>query len=329
MPISIAYKKCPNGIFLRPDMEKYIQVSDEIYNIFCDFTPDVESVSIDEAFLDITHTAHLFNGPEKTCQKIKDTIKEKTSLTASCGLASTKMVAKIASDIGKPNGFVYVLHNKTIEFLHPLLISKLWGIGPKTDERLKKYGIYTIKDLAQKNIGFLEKLLGKNAYFFWEIANGIDHSEVSALTETRSVSKEHTFDYDTCDVKLIESVIMNLSENISESMRIKKNFSDSITIKIRTDDYKTITRAQKLIAPTNYVDDIFLNAQKLFLKNFDSTKKIRLIGIKMSKINKKNQLTLFSESENEMKEKIHSVVEKINEKHGREKIQRAIAKRRQ
>ncbi|MDD4201986.1 MAG: DNA polymerase IV [Candidatus Omnitrophica bacterium] len=328
MPISIAYKKCPNGIFLRPNMEKYVQISDEIYDIFHEFTPDVEPVSIDEAFLDITHTAHLFKGPEKTCKKIKERIKEETLLTASCGLAASKMVAKIASDIGKPDGFVHVPYDNTKEFLHPLSIDKISGIGPKTTKILQKHGIYKIEHLAKKNIELLAKLLGKNAYFFWGIANGIDNAEIYVSKETGSISKEYTFDNDTSDQKLIESIFMSLSEYISASMRNENIFSDTIVIKIRTDDYQTITRTKKLFVPTNYVDDIFTNAGKLFLENFDKTKKIRLIGIKMAKINKKNQHTLFCESDNETKEKIHSVVEKINKKHGREKIQRAVAKRR-
>ena len=326
MPISIAYKKCPNGIFLRGDMGKYSQVSDQMYDIFYSFTPEVETISIDEAFLDITHTAHLFGGPKETCQKIKLKIKKELLLNASCGLAATKMVAKIASDLDKPDGFVCVPHDQTIQFLQPLSIEKIWGIGPKTAKILKEHGIYTIKHLAQKDVVFLEKLLGKNAYFFWGIANGIDNSQVSISKQIKSVSKEHTFGYDIFDLEFVESVMMHLAQKISDRMRNEKNFSDTVSIKIRTDDFKTIIRTQKLTAVTNYVDDIFITAQNLFLKNYDKNKKIRLVGIKMTKISKKKQKSFFFENENKTKEKIHCVVEEINKKHGYEKIQRATAK---
>ncbi len=233
MPISTAYRRAPHAIFLPVNMEKYANVSHEIYNIFYDFTPEVEPISIDEAFLDITGTYHLFGTPRKTCFLIKSRIKDKTGLTASVGLAPTKMAAKIASDLRKPDGFVEVTQDKLLDFLWPLDISKRWGLGKKSEIVLRNRGINTIGDIARGEIKDLGNMFGKNGAHFWNLARGIDERSVETEREAKSISNETTFDKDTEDKGKIEGARMRLCEKVSDRLRENGFKARTITLKIR------------------------------------------------------------------------------------------------
>jgi DNA polymerase IV len=199
MPIREAYRKCPQGIFLPVNMEKYEEVSRRIHGLLYSFTPDIEPVGIDEAFLDITGSYHLFGTALQTCLSIKKSIKEKTGLTASCGLAPTMMAAKIASDLKKPDGMVEVEDEGLLGFLWPLDVRKLWGLGPKLESALNNMGIKTIGDLAKRDVRDIESLLGKNGRHLWELSNGIDERTVETSSEAKSFSGETTFERDTSD----------------------------------------------------------------------------------------------------------------------------------
>ena len=183
MPISIAYKKCPQAVFLPVDMEKYAEASAKIHEILYSFSPDIEPISIDEAFLDITGSYHLFGTPVETCRLIKEKIKKYTGLTASIGLAPTKMAAKIASDLDKPDGLVEVTEEKLLDFLRPLDVRKIWGLGPKCEAELQRLGIQTIGDLARMDPDHLTGTFGKVGLEFWRLANGIDERPVETEPE--------------------------------------------------------------------------------------------------------------------------------------------------
>jgi len=188
MPISIAYRKCPQGVFLPVNIKKYSAVSEDIYAIFRTFTPDIEPVGIDEAFLDITGSYYLFGTPIDTCKFIKSRIKERAGLTASVGLAPSKIAAKIASDLKKPDGFVEVPDGGVAEFLRPLDIRRLWGLGPKAEAALKEIGITTAGELAACPVKRITGILGESGRMFWKLANGIDESELVFERETQSMS---------------------------------------------------------------------------------------------------------------------------------------------
>jgi nucleotidyltransferase/DNA polymerase involved in DNA repair len=325
MPISIAYKKCPQGIFLRGNMAKYAQVSDEIYDIFCEFTPKVEPVSIDEAFLDITGSFHLFKTPRNTCIELKRKIKAETDLTASVGMAPTKMVAKIASDLEKPDGLVEVKKEKILEFLRPLDIQKLWGLGPKTAQSLRSLGINTIGDLAKQSKSKMDEMFGEHGLHLWELAQGIDEREVEADDEVKSVGNEITFPEDTDDDSIIETALMRLCEKVSLRLRKDELKGRTITLKIRTQGFNTFTRAITISSATNFVDSIFKAIKKLY-KNFDSRgKKIRLVGVKVSNLMPQDEIdSIFETGITEKKtEKMHQAVEKIKDKFGYRAISRA------
>ncbi|MBF0216334.1 MAG: DNA polymerase IV [Candidatus Omnitrophica bacterium] len=323
MPISTAFKKCPGGIFVEPNMSRYAEISDQILDILETFTPDIEPISIDEAFLDITGSYHLFGTPRKTCVKIKAAIKDGTGLTASVGMAPNMMTAKIASDLKKPDGLVIVGAKDVLEFLHPLPIGKLWGVGEKTEAYLNKSGVNTIGDIARMDEAAIISIFGKHGGHIWQLANGIDPRKVEISQETGSISNENTFDEDTSDLDRIKDTLMYLSAKVSRRMRKDGLKCRTVTLKVRFGDFSTFTRAITLGQPTNFVLDLYNNSQRL-LENFSLTKKsVRLVGVKASNlVNSEWSSDLFDGTSEPKKkdEKIHLAMDKIKDKFGEDAI---------
>jgi nucleotidyltransferase/DNA polymerase involved in DNA repair len=329
MPISIAYNRCPNATFLPPSMHKYVSASKQIHAILDTFTPNIEQVSIDEAFLDITASFHLFGSPLATCKLIKEKIKKETKLTASIGLAPTKMAAKIASDINKPDGIFEVKPESLLNFLWPLPVEKISGLGEKSKITLNRAGINTIGDLAKRGIKELVSVFGKNGEYFWYLAKGIDESEVKQSEEVKSISNEVTFEEDTLDEKLIKRELLSLSESVSDRLRQERFKARTITLKIRVTGFHTYTRAITIAKSTNFVDEIYKTAGRIYFdfvssNDFNSKTKIRLIGIKASNlIDAGIKDSLFDEGRDKKKESIHKAIDKIKEKFGDNIIHRA------
>ncbi len=324
LPISIAYQKCPQAVFLRPDMEKYSGVSDRIMEIFYTFTHAVEPVSIDEAFLDISNTYCHFGTPLQTCLLIKSRIKEAVGLTASIGLAPTKLAAKIASEINKPDGMVEVTPENLLDFLRPLDLKKIWGLGEKSRLILNKAGIKTIGELADRNIREMVALFGKTGAYFWQLANGIDEREVELETEAKSISNEFTFDEDTSAIPAIRSVLLSLCEKVSSRLRQAGHQGKTVTLKIRFADFQTFTRAVTIKEPTNSVDTIYRKIKLLADRFLTKGKKVRLVGVKVSALLPSDiQATLFkSEGENRA-EKLYQAIDEIRERFGYDSIYRS------
>lgn len=328
MPISIAYKKCPRAVFLRPDIKKYTRVSHHIFDILERFTPEIEPISIDEAFLDITGSCAIFGTPTETCRKIKDAIRKETGLSASIGMASNKMTAKIASDIGKPDGFIEVSEEGLVDFLRPLPAGKLWGVGEKTLELLKKAGINTIGDLAARGVEELEQMFGKNGKHLGELANGIDPRSVETSGIIKSVSNEHTFDQDVSDMNVIMDTLMFLSEKVSRRLRKYGFKGRTITLKIRFSDFKTYTRAFTVACPTNFSDEIYGRVIEK-LTDFKTAKKpIRLLGVRVSNLSDasvSDDLFYDAEEKNLKKERLHKAVDAIADRFGQGAVHRRYA----
>ncbi len=319
LPISIAYKRCPDAIFLPPDMSRYASSSHKIFDILERFTPDIEPISVDEAFMDITGSWQLFGSPLEVCKKIKCTIKKELDLIASVGMAPNKMTAKIASDIDKPDGLVVVTKENLLTFLHPLPVEKLWGVGQKTRSSLGAMGINTIGDLAEYSESNLENVFGKNGQHVWELSNGIDARSVETLSEIKSISNEHTFEIDTSERKEVLDALMYLSEKVSRRLREDDTKGRTITLKIRSSSFKTYTRAVTIDSYTNFVEDIYENVVKK-LDEFDLVKmKVRLLGVKVSNLSgNPASLDLFTgitEKENK-KERIHKAIDRMIDKFG-------------
>lgn len=323
MPISKAYQLCPQAIFVRPNMDKYIAVSKQIFNIFGDFSPHVEGLSVDEAFIDITGSHHLFGGPLATARLVKARIKRELGLTASVGLAPNKSLAKIASDLEKPDGLTVVEADAIADFLRPLDLKRLWGVGPKTLDILKGFSLKTIGDLEFCNHKALAKVLGDRTYDLLRSASGQDDRPVQAKEGLDSISNEHTFMHDVREENILLSALMYLSQKVSDRLRFNCLKGKTISIKVRLSDFSTYTRSKTINSHTNYVDDIYAVAQDL-LDSFLDGKKIRLIGVKVSNWKNEKQYSLDLDA-NPKKEQIHQALDDIKGRFGKDIITRARA----
>jgi nucleotidyltransferase/DNA polymerase involved in DNA repair len=324
MPISEAYKRCPNGIYIPPNGSLYSQVSRSIFEIYYEFTDRVEPISIDEAFLDVTGSIRLMGSGVTIARLIKDRIVEKEKITASVGIAPNKYLAKIASDLEKPDGLVVVEEDHIEEFLHPLDISRLWGAGIKTQQRLRKMGVKTIGDLARFPLNILEKTFGKTGVHFYHLAHGIDNREVRKTSGVKSISNEHTFEKDEDKAELLLGILLKLSEKVGYRLRKKKLRGKTIHLKLRYDDFSTITRNHTLMRNFNSTATIYNTVKKLFEENYNREKKIRLLGVGVSNFDvlTSAQSSIFDEEESK-KQKLDLLQDVLNDRFGRNIISRA------
>lgn len=326
MPISQAYRLCPQAVYLPVDPEKYERESERIFVILERFTPDIEPISIDEAFLDITASHQLLGTPEEVCREIKRAIRAETGLSASIGLAPNKMTAKIASEIGKPDGLVVVTEETLLDFLHPLPVGRLWGVGEKTRREFESLGIRTIGDLARSDRRALVRRFGRSGDHVWRLANGLDPRDVAPGDETKSVGNEHTFEKDIDDRHLMLDILMALSEHVSLRLRQAGLRGRTVTLKLRLADFSTFSRASTLPRATNFAEDLF-RAVRVKLEEFPLRKKVRLLGLSVSNLSGPGeQPGLFSDQppDLEKKEKLHQALDAIKGKFG----ERAIRRRR-
>lgn len=321
MPISKAYRCCPHGIFMRPRMDVYIRESARLNDIFYLFTPDIEKISIDEAFLDITGTAHLHGSAENLCRNLKKTLREKVGLKASIGLAPSKYIAKIASDLQKPDGLVIVRSEEVQDFLRPLAVKKIWGIGPKTVPRLLACGIYTIEDIQRWTRKQLKSSFGSFGDYLYDVSRGTVSDILNHDQTVKSISHEHTFIKDTDDDHEIRNILINLCEKVSFRLRAELLKGKTITLKIRVEGFKTYTRSMTCPNFTNYVEDIYSAIYNLY-SHFDRAgKKVRLVGVKISNFSDpKVQDDLFNQASDKRKEQVYKAIDRIKSKYGNDSI---------
>ncbi|MFA5089315.1 MAG: DNA polymerase IV [Candidatus Omnitrophota bacterium] len=325
LPISIAYRLCPQAVFLPCDYQKYERVSFEIQKIFYDFTPDVEQVSIDEAFLDISGSYHFYQTPYATGLALKERIRKNVRLTASVGIAPVKMAAKIASDLCKPDGLLEVREEKLLEFLHPLGIERLWGVGPQTKKLLNARDIHTVGQLAAIPLLSLAQEFGEHGRHLYDLAHGIDPRAVEPLGEAKSVSHEHTFEQDTQDQEKIYRALLALSEKVSRRLRKSELKGKTLTVKIRTQGFRTHTRAHTFPERTNLVDDIYKKAKEIFGGFYKRGDAIRLVGVKVSNFEDPYVgESLFSDTASRKAEGVHKAIDLIKDKFGEDAIHRGL-----
>lgn len=321
MPISKAHKFCPHAIFLDVDIEKYKKVSSEIQDIIKSYTPVVEKVSLDEAFLDLSDINSQLKVND-LARSLQDTIKKETDLSCSIGLSYNKFLAKLASDWKKPGGFMVITENDIKDFLWPLSVEKIWGVGPKTKKQLFSWGITTIGSLASYPVDLLKKKLGAYGEELWLLSWGIDNRPVKPYQPLKSLVKETTFDYDTKNIEILLSSLMSLTENICYRLREKKALCKTVTLKLRYEDFSTITRSQSFSSPTNDDRKIYMASKNLLEKSWNG-KPVRLIGTAASNLvqEKHQQISLFDKIN---KDKILlETIDHIRSKHGFESISRA------
>lgn len=323
MPISKAYRLCPHGIYVPPHGDLYSHYSRQVFEILYQFTPLVEVISIDEAFLDVTGSLHLFRSVEGVAAQIKDRICTKTGLSASLGIAPNKSVAKIASDYQKPDGLTIVAPENIQDFLDPLPIRKLFGVGEKTYETLHHLGISTVADLRRYPAEFLEKRFGEAGEHLYRMARGIDERQVQVNEEIKSISHETTFETDQTDPELISNTLLHLSAKVSQRLRKHGLKGKTIQLKIRFFDFTTFTRRKTLTNHTNLTEDIFRLGKKMLdeFQPSELSKPIRLIGIGVSHLvdEKGTQISLW-DVQNEKKLALEKIVDQLQEKFGKSAI---------
>lgn len=324
MPLSEAGRRCPQGIFLPGRIERYEEISIEIMKILREYTPLVETFSIDEAFLDVTGSELLFGSAEKIAREIVGRIEEELNLPASVGVAQNKFLAKLGSDLKKPNGFVVIKPEDVIPLLAPLPVSKLWGVGPKSQEQLRKLGIERIRDLQNLPVETLRRNLGEFGEHLHRLAFGKDDRPVSPWQEVKSVGHETTFQEDTDDQEFLEEVLLGLCTRVARRLRQNNLVGQVISIKIRDTDFKTITRQTTLYYPTDFEEVIFKHAWRLAEENKWGRKRLRLIGVTVSGLQKSGteQLPLFPEENHEDLRRLHNTVDRIKDRYGEEAITR-------
>jgi DNA polymerase-4 len=293
MPLREAGRRCPNGIFLPVDGRKYQTVSREVMAILRRYTPLVEPISIDEAFLDVTGSRDLFGDGPTIARSIKDAVHDEIRLTISVGVATTKLVAKIASDLEKPDGLVVVPRGSEAAFLAPLEISRLWGVGAKTATVLREYGVRTMGDLAALPVDLLERRFGKHGAALAERARGVDADRVVGEGEAaKSVGHEHTFDVDTSDREQIERTLLAMADGVAGRLRATGVRASTVTVKIRDSSFRTITRQRTLPEPTDLTEPIYRVALELARPEVRGLR-IRLLGVSASHLGEREQLGMF------------------------------------
>jgi DNA polymerase-4 len=327
MPIWEAQQKCPRAIFTPARIRYYSKVSQDFFQICSEYTPLIEPLSIDEVFLDVTGCILLFGTAEEIAHKIKNRVRKELCLPVSVGIASNKFLAKIATNLGKPNGFFVLPDEKVFKVLSGLSISKLWGIGGKTAEILNRSGIFTIKQLTQMPDIILQEILGENGTRIKQLAQGIDHSPVCPIEESKSIGREMTFPKNISNKEELMNIILDFSQNIGYAARKRGYSGKTITLKIRYHDFKTIQKSSSLKQTTNLDDIIFQEAKKLLELITIKSPGIRLLGIKLSSLQygkQPRQLSLSPDDNQEEKwAALTQSVDKIREKYGKYLIQRA------
>ena len=300
MPISQAYRRCPEGIFLPVRMAQYHEASSHIFAIFHRYTDLIEPLSLDEAFLDVTGSLRLFGPAEDIGRRIQAEIAQEEHLSASVGVAATKFVAKVASDLRKPKGFVTVEPGKEVEFLKDLPVERLWGAGPKTARQLHRLGYHTIGAVARQGQAELEALLGQPGVHFWELANGIDPRPVIPDEPAQSIGSETTFRVDTADLNVIRQTLLELAERIGQRLRTEESLAGTLTLKFRDQTFRTFTRAMAFSEPTDQAPVLYRTALTLLDRIPFSGQKVRLLGLSASHLStsaERGQLSLFGETQ--------------------------------
>ena len=319
MPTATALRLCPDAIVLRPRMEYYAQISRQIREVFFRYTPLVEPLSLDEAFLNVTGSVSLFGSATEIAQKIKNDIKQSTQLVASVGVAPNKFLAKIASDLEKPNGLVVVEQDHIQEFLDPLPVGRLWGVGKVTGRVFDEMGVKTIADLRRLDPSLLTEKFGQHGQHLWNLARGLDDRPVVPDQDAKSISHETTFAVDISDRETLRAWLLELTEHVGRRLRQQHRHGQTVTIKLRFANFRTITRAKTLPRATNVTQEIWQTASHLLNESFSGSRaSIRLLGVGVSNLSEDAfvQKELFGEETHSKQQQLDEVADAVREKFG-------------
>lgn len=322
-----AKQLCPQAVFIRPRIDYYASISQQLRLIFEEFTPLIEPLSLDEAFLDVTGSESLLGSAIQIGQQIQSLVRERLHLTASVGVAPNKFIAKIASDLEKPNGFVVVMPDQIQSFLDPLPVGRIWGVGKVTAQVFSRFAISTIGQLRQLSRETLNDLFGSSAEHYWLLSHGIDNRPVVTDRETKSISNETTFAEDINEMDDLKSRLVTLVEQVSRRLRNHERMGRTIELKIRFSDFKSLSRSLTLSRSTNITNELLAAGLELLCKRLPNNHlPVRLIGFGVSNLDQPEttQLQLFDESEREQQRSLDKVADEIAKKFGKHALHRAV-----
>jgi DNA polymerase-4 len=325
MPAATALRLCPQAIVLKPRIDFYAQVSRQIRAIFEDFTPIIEPLSLDEAFLDVRGSTGLFGSAANIGRQIKQRIGDELHLVASVGVAPNKFLAKIASDVEKPDGFVVIEANQVQEFLAPLPVGRIWGVGKVTGQALDRLGIRTIGQLQQLSVDALVELFGSAGEHYWQLSRGLDDRRVIPDREAKSVSHETTFAEDVRDPDVLIAWLAELVEQVARRLRRHALRGRTVEIKVRFSDFRTITRSSTLAEPSNVTHELHQAGLELLTTKLPPRHlPVRLLGFGVKGLDGSGttQRQLFDEPEREKHRQLDKVADEIAAKFGRTALRR-------
>ncbi|MCQ2585713.1 MAG: DNA polymerase IV [Treponema sp.] len=326
MPTKEAYRLCPNGIYIHGNYHRYEEVSWQIMQIFKRWSPDVQQMSIDEAFIDLTGTERLFGPPEETAMKIKKEVFEETGLTISIGLACTKYFAKLSSEINKPDGFYFMKPGTETDYMLSIPIEKIWGIGKKTAARIKDSGIKTTRQIYETDLPTLTFLYGENtASFLYNILRGKADDMFNTEAKTHSISNERTFPFDITDSYACETALMELAHTVMFRLLREELHSRTVVIKIRYDDFSTVSARQTYETDIITLDSFFEKVRDLFNRKYERTRGVRLLGVGFDNVHKEEstyQQNLFDDGQKK-KQAVEKAILKLETKYPDLHVQKA------
>ena len=321
MPMKKAMQLCPHAIVTNNSRGEYSKFSRWVTEIIASKSPLFEKASIDEFYIDLSGMDKFF-GASKYAKDLREHIKKETGLPISCGLSSAKFISKMATNEAKPNGFLEVAHGKEKEFLWPLGIEKINGVGKQTEIQLKNLGLYTIEDIANTPIEVLEKNLGKWGESLWRKSQGIGSAVIETDWEQKSMSHENTFDKDTTNVEFLHSELVRLTDKTTYALREDEKLTGCVTVKIRYSDFETTSR-QETIDYTSLDDMLMAKAKDLFDKSYQKGRPVRLLGVRFSQlIPFTMQMSLFENSAEKLN--LYKAVDDIKDRFGSKSVRKAV-----
>ncbi|MEX2673637.1 MAG: DNA polymerase IV [Phycisphaeraceae bacterium] len=327
MPMAVAKRLCPQAIVVPVRGSRYREVSDHLFRIFDDFSPLVEPLSIDEAFLDVTGTERVFGHPHTLAVQLKQRIRDELHLAASIGLAPNKFLAKLASDAEKPDGLTVVHAADARAWLAPLPIERMWGIGPKTAERLARAGLRTIGDLARMSVDFLTSHVGRDGARYHRLAQGLDDRPVTPDGAAKSIGHEQTFEQDVADVEAVRTVLLDQSEQVARRLRKHHLRARTISLKIRFGEFQTISRSATLEAASCTTATLWHTARQLFDRwAAEAFVPVRLIGMHASQLTAETteQMGLFTDAATQRQSRLDQAADRIVDRFGKTAIRRGL-----
>jgi len=327
MPMREALKRCPHAVVLRPRMKRYREVSEQVFEIFGEFTDLVEGLSLDEAFLDVTGSIGLFGSAEAMAREIRNRIRVRTGLTASVGVSHNKLLAKLASEMSKPDGLAMIRPMEVTTILDPMPVRRLHGIGAKTAARLEQQGIHTLGQLRRAPESVLWPLFRRDTREMRERASGIDDRPVVSDAPEKQISSEETFDVDIKDHKELRQRLAQLADRTAERLRARQLKAGMISIKVRRRDFETYTRQRSFSPPTQETRLVVQVATELLDRWLDEQPRaaVRLLGVGVSDLAPAQQLDLFTTREGTEAGKLDETLDRIRGKYGTEAVKRGSA----